>query len=112
MKNSSEKRLQNILCPIADKTDKTGREKGSAVIIALLVMVLLLGFVALAVTRTTNETIATGNDIAESRTYEAAQASLEVMTQNFDKIFDVKLNADAADLTRIQGQFPPGFTTD
>lgn len=111
MKNSPNKYRRNTVRSFAGRTAQSEREKGSAIIIALLVMVLLLGFVALAVTRTTNETIATSNDISESRTYEAAQASLEVMTQNFDKIFDVKLNADAADLTRIQGQLPPGFET-
>ena len=93
------------------KVMKSG-ERGSAVVISLLVMVLLLGFVALAVTRTTNETIASSNDASESRTFEASQASLEVMTRNFDKIFDIKLHPDTADMTRIKGQKPPGFETD
>lgn len=84
-------------------------EKGSALLIALFVMLLLLSFVAFAVTRTTNETVAAGNDQAETRTFTASHASLEVMTRNFNKIFDVKLNPDATDLTRIEGQTPPGF---
>lgn len=87
-------------------------EKGSAIVIALLIMVLLLAFVALAVTRTTNETIASSNDAAESRAFEAAQASLEVMTRNFDKIFEIKLNPDSADLANVKNQIPPGFDTD
>lgn len=90
---------------------KNQEEKGSAIIIALLVMVLLLGFVALAVTRTTNETVASSNDAAESRAFEAAQASLETMTRNFDKIFETKLTADSDDLARIISQKPPGFDT-
>ncbi|MGI8786605.1 MAG: hypothetical protein ACR2HG_02435 [Pyrinomonadaceae bacterium] len=84
-------------------------ERGSALVIALMVMILLLGFVALAVTRTTNETIASSNDAAESRTFEAANASLEVMTRNFNKIFDVKLNPAPGDLTNIINNTPPGF---
>ncbi len=90
---------------------KPDSEKGSAIVIALLIMILLLGFVALAVSRTSNETIATSNDAAESRAFEAAQASLEVMTRNFDKIFEVKLNPDASDLNNVRTQNPPGFTT-
>lgn len=85
-------------------------ETGSAIIIALLVMVLLLGFVALAISRTTNETIASSNDTAETKTYEAAQASLEVMTRNFDKIFEVKLTPTATDLTNVKDKLPDGFT--
>ena len=109
MKNSLTKFRKNIFLPFTGKTNNPKREEGSALIIALLVMVLLLGFVAFAVSRTTNETIAQSNDVAESRTYEAAQASLEVMTRNFDKIFDVKINPDDDDLTRIQTQKPPDF---
>ena len=84
-------------------------QKGSAIVIALLIMVLLLGFVALAVSRTNSETIASSNDASETRTFEAAHASLEVMTKNFDKIFDLKLNPNKADITRVQSQNPPQF---
>jgi Tfp pilus assembly protein PilX len=85
-------------------------EKGSAILIALFIMLLLLGFVALAVTRTTNETVASSNDEAETRAFEAAHASIEVMTRNFDKQFDIKLNPDATDITNIKALFPPSFT--
>lgn len=54
--------------------------------ITLLVMALLIAFVALAISRTTNETIAASNDTAETKAFEAANASLEVMTRNFNKI--------------------------
>ncbi len=85
-------------------------ENGSAILIALFVMLLLLGFVALAVTRTSNETIASSNDAAETRAFEAAHASIEVMTRNFDKQFDIKLNPDATDIANIKLQVPPNFT--
>lgn len=85
-------------------------EKGSAMVIALMVMTLLLGFVALAISRTTTETIAASNDAAETRAFEAAHASLEVMTRNFNKNFETSLNITSADITRIQGQHPPGFS--
>jgi Tfp pilus assembly protein PilX len=89
---------------------KSENEKGSAILIALFVMLLLLGFVALAVSRTTNETVASSNDEAETRAFEAAHASLEVMTRNFDKQFDIKLNPDATDITNIIAATPPNFT--
>ena len=75
-------------------------------------MVLLLGFVALAISRTNSETIASANDASETRTFEAAHASLEVMTKNFDKIFDLKLNPNEADLDRVMLQNPPDFDDD
>ncbi len=95
---------------IANKvtSDEAG-EKGSAIVIALLIMVLLLGFVALAVTRTTSETISAANDAAESRAFEVAHASLEYMTRNFKKVFDIKLNAEPSDLSNIMTNLPPGF---
>lgn len=86
-----------------------GNQDGSAMVIALLVMLLLMSFVALAITRTNSEVIASSNDETESRTFDASNACLEVMTRNFSKIFDNKLNPDATDLTRIAGQTPPGF---
>ena len=91
-------------------TNKDKSENGSAILIALFVMLLLLGFVALAVTRTTSETVASSNDEAETRAFEAAHASLEVITRNFDKIFEQKLNPETTDIDRIKGQLPPGFT--
>ncbi len=86
-------------------------ENGSAIVIALLILTLLTAFVALAVTRTTNETIATSNDAAESRAFSAAQGSLEIMTRNFDKIFEEKLSPAPSDLSRVESLLPPGFDT-
>lgn len=87
-------------------------ESGSAIVIALLVLTLLTGFVALAVMRTTNETIATSNDAAESRAFAASQASLEVMTRNFDKIFEEKLTPTTSDLNHVKSLLPPGLDTE
>ncbi len=91
---------------------KNGDQDGSAMIIALLVMILLMGFVALAVSRTNSETIAASNDEAETKTFEAANASLEVLTRNFNKIFETKLTISSSDITRIQYQVPPVFDND
>jgi len=87
-------------------------ENGSATIIALLIMALLMAFVAIAVSRTTTETLATSNDETESRTFSAAQASLENVTREFDQIFELKLSPSTQDITDIQNSKPPGFDTD
>ena len=84
-------------------------EDGSAIVIALLILTLISAFVALAVTRTSNETIAASNDAAESRAFSAAQGSLEVMTRNFDKVFEEKLSPAPTDLLHIESLKPPGF---
>lgn len=100
---------ENLSSKRNDISRNAKNENGSAILIAMFIMLLLLSFVAIAVTRTSNETVASSNDAAETRTFSAAHASLEVVTRNFNKIFEIKLNPDAADLTRIQGQTPPGF---
>jgi type II secretory pathway pseudopilin PulG len=87
-------------------------EEGSATIIALLVMVLLMAFVALAVSRTTTETLATANDETESKTFAAAQASLENATREFDQIFETKLTPSTTDISNVETNDPPGFGTD
>lgn len=84
-------------------------ENGSAIVVALLILTLLTAFVAFAISRTTSETIATSNDAAESRTFSAAQGSLEIMTRNFDKIFEEKLSPAPADLAHVETLTPPGF---
>lgn len=101
--------LKDFFAKFVDSKSRMKSEKGSAIVIALLIMVLLLGFVALALSRTNSETVATSNDASETRTFEAAHASLEIMTKNFDKIFDLKLNPNPADLDRVRTQKPPGF---
>jgi hypothetical protein len=77
-------------------------ERGSAIVIALLIMGLLMVFVTLALSRTTTEAMIMGNDAANARSFYAAQASLEVTTRNFNKIFDTKLTPTQTDLTNIQ----------
>lgn len=87
-------------------------QEGSAMVIALLIMILLMGFVALAISRTNSETIAASNDEDETKAFDAANASLEILTRNFNKIFETKLTISSTDITRIQGQYPPVFDTD
>ncbi len=110
-----KKRVNNFVILFLSRVaavKKIKDQDGSAMVIALLIMILLMGFVALAISRTTSETIASSNDAAESRAFDAAHASLELMTRNFNKIFEVKLNPDITDEMRIEGQYPPLFDLD
>jgi hypothetical protein len=89
-------------------TDLTS-QKGSALVIALLVLVLLMGFTALAISRSSTEILMTGNDIAESKAYTASEASLENMTRDFVDVFEKKLVPTEADIANIKNQAVPGF---
>lgn len=91
------------------KIERTNDQRGSATVIALLVLALLLVFVALAVSRTTSETLATANDAAETRAFNAAEASLENMTQQFDSIFDFQLSPTTTQINSIRTSSPPNF---
>lgn len=77
-------------------------EKGSALIIALFVLALVGAFTALAITRTATEATAVGNESSEGRTFYAAQGSLEMMTRNFNKVFETKLNPTTADINKVR----------
>ena len=86
------------------------QERGSATVIALLIMGLLTVFVSLALSRASSEAMLMGNDAAEGRAFNAAQASLETMSRNFNKIYDIRLAPIPSDLTGIQNAAVPGFT--
>jgi hypothetical protein len=85
-------------------------ERGSATVIALLILGLLTIFVALALSRTTAEALIMGNDAAEARSFYAAQASIETMSRNFNKIYDVRLSPTTGDINNVQNTVPQGFT--
>ena len=111
MKRKTAALWANISKSISSAAKDDHGQRGSAMVIALMVMLLLMGFVALAISRTNSETIAASNDESETKAFEAANASLEVLTRNFNKIFETKLTIAPSDITRIQGQFPPDFDT-
>lgn len=86
----------------AERIDaKRASERGSAIVIALLVLALVSVFVAFALSRTAAEAAAVGNETSEARTMYAAQGSLETMTRNFNKVFEQKLNPSQTDLDKV-----------
>ena len=88
----------------------TSAEKGAALVVALMVLVLLMGFVALAISKTTTETIITNNDVSESKTYAASEAALENTTRDFIDLFETKLSPSNYDVDKVKSEEPYGFT--
>ena len=86
-------------------------QRGSAIVIAVFILVLLSAFVALALSRTATEAAAVGNEASEARTFYAAQGSLEMMTRNFNKVFEVKLSPADSDFNPLRIAGVPGFTS-
>lgn len=95
--------------PNLQDAPQNNHQKGSALVIAILVMLLLMGFVVLAISRTTSEMVITSNDSSESRTYAATEASLESTTRDFVDVFEKKLSPDSADINAIQKKKVLGF---
>jgi hypothetical protein len=97
----------------AEQTKKSveKNENGSAIVVALMVLALLMVFVALAVSRTSRETMAVANETGEVRAFSAAEASLENMTQQFDSIFDFQVSPTTTDLDNIRNSTPVGFSS-
>jgi hypothetical protein len=84
-------------------------QKGTATIIAVLIMSLMTGFVALSVARTSSESGLLLNDLQETRAFSVAEASLENMTLETDLVFESKFDIDSTDVTTIQNKLPTGF---
>ena len=76
-------------------------------VIALLVLLLLMGFVTLAVSRVASETIITSNDAAENETLGATMASLESTTRDFADVFERKLTPTTSDISVVEGLAMP-----
>jgi hypothetical protein len=86
-------------------------QSGSAIVIALFVLALISVFVALALSRSAAEAAAVGNETAETRTFYAAQGSLEMMTRNFNKKFEVNIHPSTTDFDDVRNAAVPGLST-
>jgi hypothetical protein len=71
-----------------------------------MILALLAVFTAATLSRVTTEALVMGNDYSHSQAFYAAQASLELMSRNFNKVFDVQLRPSDADLERIETATP------
>ncbi|HEV7700850.1 MAG TPA: hypothetical protein VGO43_11520 [Pyrinomonadaceae bacterium] len=96
----------------ANEVKKASRnEEGTAIVIALFVLALMSVFVALAMSRSSAEAVAVGNETAEGRSFYAAQGSLEQMTRNFNKKFEVNLRPTSVDFDDVRTATVPGLST-
>ena len=84
-------------------TPKSESEKGAALVVAIMVMLLLAAFVTLVVSRVTTETIITTVDSSENRAVAATMANLESTTRDFADVFERKLTPTNADITTVEG---------
>lgn len=94
-----------------NRTKADAGQRGSAIVISLFVLALITVFVAFALTRSSAEAAATGNETAEARTFYAAQGSLEMMTRNFNKKYEVSVSPSASDFADVQAAGVPGLST-
>lgn len=81
-------------------------QKGTAALTAVMIMGLLALFTAASLSRVTTEALMMGNDHSNTVAFYAAQASLEQMSRNFNKVFDLRLNLTTADIANIQSTTP------
>ncbi len=99
--------------PIANRRKQlVGRqsERGVSLAITLMVMALLLGLAAVALTRTVAETQITSNDTAESHVFNAAEAALEDATRDFATVVENRLIPTTQDISNIQNKPVPYFS--
>ncbi|HET9530911.1 MAG TPA: hypothetical protein VFQ92_11195 [Blastocatellia bacterium] len=97
-----------------NKRADRGPERGTATLTAVMIMGLLALFTAASLSRVTTEAMVMENDYSHTQAFYASQASLELMSRNFNKIFDVQLRPTAADLVKIENDKPgiDGFNFD
>lgn len=77
-------------------------ERGASLVFTMLVMTLMLGFVALMLSRVTSESQVSNNDAAEARTLAVSEAGLEDATRDFATVMEHKLNPSENDLKNIR----------
>ncbi|HEY0426392.1 MAG TPA: hypothetical protein VGC76_01175 [Pyrinomonadaceae bacterium] len=98
--------------PTIDKNSRLNNQRGVSLVITLLVMTLLLGFVAVALSRISAETRVSYNDAAEARTLAASEAGLEDATRDFATVLEHKLNPTDEDIYKIKTNTVDGFAED
>ncbi|MDQ2747755.1 MAG: hypothetical protein M3T96_10915 [Acidobacteriota bacterium] len=85
-------------------------EKGAALVIVIFVILLLLGFVAIVLSRVNTETVLTANDVAENRTFAASEAQVESDSRDFVNLFSRKLSPPVSDINIIRNSTIAGFS--
>ncbi len=95
-------RMSNLKVKEANQPRNRNSEKGAALVIAIMVMLLLAAFVTLVVSRVTTETVITSVDSSENRAVAATMASLESTTRDFADVFQRKLSPTNTDISDVE----------
>jgi hypothetical protein len=90
----------------AARVSGSAADRGTATLTAVMILALLAIFTAASLSRVTTEAIVMGNDYSNTQSFYAAQASLELMSRNFNDVFNVRLSPNATDLAFIRNNKP------
>ena len=85
---------------------KRSDEKGAALAIAIIVLVILAVIAMTALAFSSTEARIAGSDLQRTQTFYAASTGLEKMTNDFSNLFREKMNPTPADLN-INRKFSP-----
>jgi hypothetical protein len=91
---------------------KTGQEAGAALAIAIIIVAILAVISLTALAFSSSEARMAGSDLQRTQTFYATASSLEMMTDNFAKIFRQKMRPQPADLTAIAAAQPAALTAE
>ncbi len=84
-------------------------EEGAALVVSLLILALLAGFVAVAISRTSADAMLVENGVSEAATYAATQASLENTTREFVDLFESSLAPSDDEINALTTRVPENF---
>ena len=83
------------------KSKRISSERGASMVVALMVLLLLMGFVSLVISRVATETVITYNDSSENKAFAATMAHLEATTRDFADVFERKLTPAQKDIDDV-----------
>src|SRR5579871_1273713 len=86
-------------------------QSGVTMIVTIMVMSLMGLFIAATLSLATTEATLMNNDNTNAEAFYAAQASLELMSRDFNNVFNYHLTPSTSDISSIQGDTPsiPNF---
>lgn len=89
---------------------QTNRERGAALITALLIMALVAGISMCVLATVSTEVRVAGSDLQRTQTFYAASAGIEKMTSDFSSLFQHTTHPTQTQLNNIAASSPPELT--
>lgn len=93
-------------------TIKRDGERGAALVMSLLIMALLSVIAVAVLAAVSTEANIAASDMERTRTFYAAEAGIERMTNKFSALFRTKTRPVDSDLTTIAADYPSELVTD